>query len=171
MSALVIVNYSDQQLDNQLHLQVQLIAAEAVLSHLSGRAPLRIKTANCQQVSYAIAPDLQALQNNRGLLEDIVMSASAAGVLARNFGLKVVTSQNGRQPFAILEAGLSNPEEQAVAGEYLRVLEARTAASIRKNWAEIQVVATGLLEHQQLNAQEISYRVQCAQGIRGSLLN
>ena len=47
----------------------------------------------------------------------------------------------------------------------------RPSALVRQSWAEIQVVAAGLLEHAELDAEAVKYRIVCAQGIRGSLLN
>ena len=151
--------------------QVQLLAAEAVLAHLSGRASLRVEKVKNHKVLYALEPDLHALQSNRGLLEDVVMTALAQQEAAKLLDVATVQTDSGRDAAALLCAGLTEPDEQAVSADYLRVLRARTRATLRCSWAEIQVVAAGLLEHGELDADALKYRVQCAQGIRGTLLN
>lgn len=155
-------------LDVQTH--AQLLAAEAVLAHLSGRAPLRIERVTHQGVRYTIAPDQQAMQSNRGLLEDVVMTALAGQEATRLLNTPF-EQPSSRHPETLMTAALTDPEEQAVIVEYLHVLRARTRAKLRQSWAEIQVVAAGLLEHAELDAEAVKYRIQCAQGIRGSLLN
>ncbi|MFC3862107.1 hypothetical protein ACFOPQ_15170 [Deinococcus antarcticus] len=155
----------------EVQTRAQLLAAEAVLAHLSGRAPLRIERVTRQGVQYMLAPDPQAMQSNRGLLEDVVMTALAQQEAATLLNVPTVQTDSGRDAAALLRAGLTEPDEQAVSAEYLRVLRARTRAALRRSWAEIQVVAAGLLEHGELDAEALRYRVQCAQGIRGTLLN
>lgn len=154
-----------------MQTRAQLLAAESVLAHLSGRAPLRIERVTLQDVQYAIAPDPQAMQSNRGLLEDVVMTALAQQEVATLLKVPTVQTDSGRDAAALLRAGLTEPDEQAVSAEYLRVLRARARAALRRSWAEIQVVAAGLLEHGELDAEALRYRVQCAQGIRGTLMN
>ncbi|GAA5504033.1 hypothetical protein Dxin01_03801 [Deinococcus xinjiangensis] len=156
-------------LDVQTH--AQLVAAEAVLAHLTGRAPLRLERVTCQGVRYAIEPDPQAMQSNRGLLEDVVMTALAGQETARLLNVPCPDPPSSRPPETLMTAALTEPEEQAVMAEYLHVLRARTRALVRQSWAEIQVVAAGLLEHAELDAEAVKYRIVCAQGIRGSLLN
>ncbi|GAA5504400.1 hypothetical protein Dxin01_04170 [Deinococcus xinjiangensis] len=99
------------------------------------------------------------------------MTALAQQEAATLLNVPTVQTDSGRDAAALLRAGLTEPDEQAVSAEYLRVLRARTRAALRRSWAEIQVVAAGLLEHGELDAEALRYRVQCAQGIRGTLLN
>ncbi|GGO28816.1 hypothetical protein GCM10008949_21720 [Deinococcus humi] len=151
-----------------------LVAAEAVLAQLSGRAPLRIEAvsvANGPAVRYALSPDVEAMRANRGLLEDVVMAALAAPVAAELLGLSAPQPAECRNAHALLEAALTEPEEREVLDAYLAVLSARTRALVRRAWAEIGVVAAGLREHGTLDAQDVRHRMACAQGIRGTLLN
>lgn len=165
------------------HGSAALAAAETVLAHLSGRAPLRITSVSLADdpaagpaVRYALAPDLDALRANRGLLEDMVMAALAAPVAAEMLGLAPAHGAAsppaaGRDARSLLDAALTEPEEREALDAYLSVLTARTRAQVRRAWAEIGVVAAGLREHGTLDAQEVRHRVACAQGIRGTLLN
>ncbi|MDV6373452.1 hypothetical protein [Deinococcus arenicola] len=149
-----------------------LAAAEAVLAQLSGRAPLRIESvsvADGPAVRYALTPDVNAMRTNRGLMEDVVMAALAAPVTAAMLELPHLAGT--RDPRALLEAALTEPEEREILDAYLAVLMARTRVSLRRAWAEIGVVAAGLQEHGTLDAQAVQYRMACAQGIRGTLLN
>ncbi|GGL99335.1 hypothetical protein [Deinococcus aerophilus] len=155
-----------------LHDAATLAAAEAVLAQLSGRAPLRIESvslADGPAVRYALAPDLQAMRANRGLMEDVVMTALAAPMAAGMLGLPPVAP--GRDARALLDAALTEPEEREAVDAYLTVLSARTRTSLRRAWAEIGVVAAGLREHGVLDLQDVQHRMACAQGIRGTLLN
>ncbi|OLV18443.1 hypothetical protein [Deinococcus marmoris] len=155
-----------------LHGTATLAAAEAVLAQLSGRAPLRIDSVSVTDgplVRYALAPDIEAMRANRGLMEDVVMAALAAPVAAGMLDLPQVAG--GRDAHALLDAALTEPEEREVLDAYLLVLTARTRAQLRRAWAEIGVVAAGLREHGTLDAQDVQHRMACAQGIRGTLLN
>ncbi|MFC5846791.1 hypothetical protein [Deinococcus petrolearius] len=149
----------------------QLLAAEAVLACLGARAPLRLEAVSLPDaaVHYALEPDLCALQNNRGLLDAVVMTALATGAAAEMLG--AAAPAPGRDPRALLEAALTEPEELATLDAYLQVLTGRARAALRRSWAEVQVVAAGLREYGVLDAQAVHHRVACAQGIRGTLLN
>ncbi|KQR23006.1 hypothetical protein [Deinococcus sp. Leaf326] len=149
----------------------QLLAAEAVLACLGARAPLRLETVSLTDaaVHYALEPDLRALQNNRGLLDAVVMTALAQGAAAEILGVRPPIS--GRDPRALLQAALTEPEELATLDAYLQVLVGRARAALRRAWAEVQVVAAGLCEYGVLDVQAVHHRVACAQGIRGTLLN
>lgn len=109
--------------------RAQLLAAEAVMAYLTGRAPLRVQQVTHQEVQYALAPDLHALQSNRGLLEDVVMTALAQQEAATILNVPSVQDASGRDAAAWLRAGLTEPDEQAVTAEYLRVLQARTSTA------------------------------------------
>ncbi|MEF2277854.1 hypothetical protein V3W47_06045 [Deinococcus sp. YIM 134068] len=153
-----------------------LLAAEAVLAHLHPRAPLRLAAVTLGEtpgVTYALAPDPQALALNRGLREEVALVALARAAMARllNFvdGAEVGTPE--RDARALLASTLRDPEELEVLDAQLAVLEARARALLRRSWAEVEVVAVGLREHGTLDAQAVAHRVACAQGIRGSLLN
>lgn len=151
----------------------QLLAAEAVLACLGARAPLRLEGVSLTDaaVHYALAPDLRAMQSNRGLLDAVVMTALATGAAAGILGVRAPAPAPGRDPRAILEAALTEPEELATLDAYLQVLTGRARAALRRSWAEVQVVAAGLREYGALDAQAVRHRVACAQGIRGTLLN
>lgn len=138
------------------------VAAEVVLAMLSGRAPLRVVSADVSGVQYALEPEEAALQSNRALLEDVVMSLLAG----------TVVSGGAPNPVAErwLRRGLTQPEEQAVAAAYLEVLQARAAALIRRYWAEISVVAAGLREGN-MSGEAVRWRMSCAASIRGRLIN
>lgn len=149
----------------------QLLAAEAVLACLTGRAPLRLETVRLGVggVTYAATPDPRAMRSNRGLLDEVVMTALAPGVAAELLGVAAPTP--GRDPRALLADALTEPEELATLDAYLLVLKGRARAALRRAWAEVQVVAAGLREYGVLDAQAVGHRVACAQGIRGTLLN
>ena len=149
----------------------QLLAAEAVLACLGARAPLRLEGVSLTDaaVHYAMDPDLRAMQNNRGLLDAVVMTALAPGAAAEILGVRAPAP--GRDPRALLEAALTEPEELATLDANLLVLTGRARAALRRAWAEVQVVAAGLREYGALDAQAVRHRVACAQGIRGTLLN
>lgn len=155
-----------------LHSIATLAAAEAVLAQMSGRAPLRIDRVSVTdgpEVRYALTPDVEAMRANRGLLEDVVMTALAAPVVAGMLELPQIAGT--RDARALLDAALTEPEDREVIDAYLSVLTARTRVSLRRAWAEIGVVAAGLREHGTLDAQDVRHRMACAQGIRGTLLN
>lgn len=159
-----------------LHTASLLLAAEAVLAALHPRAPLRLAgVAPGAGVTYHLAPDPQALAAHRGLREDVVLVALARPAMARLLalpqeGLEDV-SEAARDPRTLLASALTDPEELEVLDAQLTVLEARARALLRRSWAEVEVVAAGLREYGQLDAQSVAYRIACAQGIRGSLLN
>ncbi|MFC4637063.1 hypothetical protein [Deinococcus hohokamensis] len=154
-----------------LHTVSLLRAAEAVLAAQRPRAPLRLARVSLDGVTFGAAPDPQALALNRGLLEDVVTVALAGEAAAWILGLPPQGSLSARDGAALLAAGLSEPEEQQVAGAYLQVLGARARAALRQAWAEVEVVAAGLREHRELDAREVAHRIACAQSIRSSLLN
>ncbi|WP_216317923.1 hypothetical protein [Deinococcus aestuarii] len=152
-----------------------LLAAEAVLAHLHPRAPLRMSGVSLKAgggVTYALAPDPQALVLNRGLREEVALVALAREAMTRLLGLSA--GEGGpteRDARALLAAALRDPEELEVLDAQVRVLEARARALLRRSWAEVEVVAAGLREHGALDAQAVAHRVACAQAIRGTLLN
>jgi hypothetical protein len=164
------------QLSGDLQTSSLLLAAEAVLAHLHPRAPLRLAQVSLEEtpgVTYALAPDPQALTLNRGLREEVVLVALARGAMARLLG---TGEEDGRatpdrDARALLASSLRDPEELEVLDAQLTVLEARARALLRRSWAEVEVVAAGLREHGTLDAQAVAHRVACAQGIRGTLLN
>lgn len=145
-----------------------LVAAEVVMAHLTGRAPLRLERVTCEGIEYAIRPDPQVLRQHRALLEDVVMTALAQAEAARFLGAREVDVTKAWQ---LLREVVCDPDEREALSEYLCVLRARTRAVLRRSWAEVQVVAAGLLEYGELSAEGVSYRVRCAQSIRGRLSN
>jgi len=156
------------------HTSSLLLAAEAVLAHLHPRAPLRLAGVSPQTgVTYHLAPDPQALAANRGLREDVVLVALARAAMARLLRLPALEDAAGfgRDPCELLASALTDPEELEVLDAQLAVLEARARALLRRSWAEVEVVAVGLREYGQLDAQAVAHRIACAQGIRGTLLN
>lgn len=155
-----------------------LLAAEAVLAHLHPRAPLRLRRVALGEtpgVTYALAPDPQALALNRALREEVALVGLARPAMARLLGLVGEEGETGgdvcRDPRALLAATLSDPEELEVLDAQLTVLEARARALLRRSWAEVEVVAAGLREYGELDGQSVAHRIACAQGIRGTLLN
>lgn len=155
-----------------LHATSLLRAAEAVLATQRPRAPLRLVSLSLEGgVTFGTAPDPLALALNRGLLEDVVLVALAQEAAAQILGLAPQPGRSGRDADALLAAGLTDPDERQVISAYRQVLGARARAALRLAWAEVEVVAAGLREHRQLDAQEVAHRVACAQSIRSSLLN
>lgn len=154
-----------------MHVQEQVVAAEAVLATLTARAPLRLVQVSIQGVRYALSPDLDVLRRNRSLLEDVVMTALARHAAASMLGVPVVPGTPERDALDLLQSALVEPEEQSTIPDYVRVLEARARALLRRSWSEVQVVAAGLREHGALDAEAVKHRIRCAQGIRGTLLN
>ncbi|WP_019585815.1 hypothetical protein [Deinococcus apachensis] len=151
-----------------------LLAAEAVLAHLYPRAPLRLDQVSLGEtpgVTYALAPDPQALALNRGLREEVALVALAGEAMARLLGIEGRGKVLGRDARVLLASALRDPEELEVLDAQLAVLEARARALLRRSWAEVEVVAAGLHEHGTLDAQAVAHRIACAQGIRGTLLN
>ncbi|EYB66692.1 hypothetical protein DEIPH_ctg079orf0088 [Deinococcus phoenicis] len=151
-----------------------LRAAEAVLACLHPRAPLRLAQVSldgASGVSYALAPDPEALALNRGLREEVVLVALAQTAVARLLELPAPPLAQDRDPRSLLAAALRDPEELGVLDAQLAVLEARARATLRRSWAEVEVVAAGLRDHGTLDAQAVAHRIACAQGIRGTLLN
>lgn len=155
--------------------QATLLAAEAVIATLCGRAPLRIEQVSLAQgsISYALELDRWALRHNRALLEDVVMTFLAPQAALRLLELSGDLLPPATRPTVrgLLLSSLSEPEEQAVVEAYLCVLEARVAATLRLLWTEIQVVAAGLREAGVLDGEDVRHRIACAQGIRATLLN
>ncbi|MFC4425713.1 hypothetical protein [Deinococcus navajonensis] len=155
-----------------LHAVSLLRAAEAVLAMQRPRAPLKLVEVSLREgITFGTTPDPQALALNRGLLEDVVLVALAKEAAAEICGLTLPPSVPDREADALLARGLTDPEEQQVAAAYRQVLKARARAALRHAWAEVEVVAAGLREHHELNAQEVAHRIACAQSIRSSLLN
>lgn len=149
-----------------------LLAAEVVLAHLHPRAPLRLAQVALEGgVTFAAQPHPQALAMNRGLLEDVVLVALAGVAAARILGVPSPEGEGRRDARALLASALTQPEEIEVQDAYLTVLEARARATLRRHWAEVEVVAAGLREHGTLDAQAAAHRIACAQGIRRTLLN
>jgi hypothetical protein len=151
-----------------------LLAAEAVLAHLHPRAPLRLAAVALGEtpgVTYALAPDPQALALHRGLREEVALVALARRAMARLLGLTGEVGAPERDARSLLASAVQDPEEREVLDAQLTVLEARARALLRRSWAEVEVVAAGLREHGTLDAQAVAHRVACAQGIRGTLLN
>ncbi|ABF45168.1 hypothetical protein Dgeo_0866 [Deinococcus geothermalis DSM 11300] len=160
------------QIAPDLYLRSVLIAAEAVLAHLHPRAPLRfVCVALDGGVTFAAQPHPQALAMNRGLLEDVVLVALGRVAAARLLAVVPPPNEGGRDARALLASALTQPEEAEVQEAYLAVLEARARATLRRHWAEVEVVAAGLREHGTLDAQATAHRISCAQGIRRTLLN
>ena len=151
----------------------QQLAAEAVLATLCGRAPARVQQVSLVDgIRYGLAPDPAALALNRGLMEDLVMVGLAGTVALELAGYEWPDLALAEAAaLELLRRSLSNPGEQAVAAAYLQVLRARTAATLRRSWTEVQVVAAGLLEHGELGAEELGHRISCAQHLRGKTLN
>lgn len=151
-----------------------MLAAEAVLSLQLARAPLRVTRIQLNpqpEIQFALQPDRHVICRNRGLMEDVVTAALAPVVVASMLGVRQMQSWSGRSAREILHIALVEPEEKAALEAYFEVLKARTAVLLRRHWAEVQVVAAGLREHDILDASALRHRVQCAQGIRGSLMN
>lgn len=147
---------------------VTALAAQAVISTLLGRAPTRLNRVSLRSgVEYALAPYPVALQLNRGLLEDVVVAQLAGDAARHILGVHI----QGQQGTALLEQSLMHPEEREVLAAYEQVLFARARALVRQHWAEIQVVAAGLTECGDLSGEAVKWRMNCAQGIRGQLLN
>lgn len=174
------------QAGNNDSQQAVLLAAETVLATLLGRAPNRVVYVSLAAgIQYAVSPDYAALQVNRGLLEDVVMVQLAThaarlllGGMGQQGGIQQSTFlQENIQLNGATKAGetlvrsLTQPEERAVVNAYLQVLLARATALLRSHWAEVQVVAAGLSEVGELNGEAVRWRMDCAQGIRGKLLN
>lgn len=70
----------------------------------------------CQEVQYALSADLSAMQSNRGLLEDVVMTALARQEAAALLGVAGPNSPEvrpgpDRDPCTLLSAALTEPEE------------------------------------------------------------
>lgn len=155
--------------------QAVLLAAEAVLASLCGRASRRISQVSLpdNQVLYALPTDSWAMRHNRPLLEDVLMTLLASQAAAKILELPDNTVTASTMPLArgTLLGSLTEPEEVAVAEAYLQVLEARTRAALRRYWTEVQVVAAGLREHGILDAEDVRHRIHCAQSIRSTLLN
>jgi hypothetical protein len=153
------------------HTRSLLLAAEAVLAHLHPRAPLRLAQVSFEGVTYASAPDADALRLNRALAEEVVLVASAQAAAGALLGLSAVRVGVTRDAGEVLALALTEPEEQEVLPAYLSVLEARARLLLRRSWAEVEVVAAGLRELGQLDARDVAHRISCAQSIRGTLLN
>lgn len=155
-----------------MHTRSLLLAAEAVLAHLHPRAPLRLAQVTLDGgVSYATAPDADALRLNRALAEEVVLVALAQAAAGTLLGLAAGHAGSQRDAGELLALALTEPEEQTVLPAYLSVLEARARVLLRRSWAEVEVVAAGLRELGQLDARDVAYRIACAQSIRGTLLN
>jgi hypothetical protein len=154
------------------HTRSLLVAAEAVLAHLHPRAPLRLAQVTLDGgVSYAAAPDTDALRLNRALAEEVVLVASAQAAAAALLGCVATPVGVQRDAGELLALALTDPEEQGVLPAYLSILEARARMLLRRSWAEVEVVAAGLRELGQLDARDVAHRISCAQSIRGTLLN
>ncbi|PTA67473.1 hypothetical protein [Deinococcus arcticus] len=151
------------------HARSLQLAAEAYLAHSHPRAPLRLERLSLHGVVYRSAPDPAALRLNRALAEDVVLVALAAGEAAALSGSAPLAE--GRDARMLLACALSDPDEHSTLDAYLSVLRGRARARLRRAWSEVEVLAAGLREHGELDADQVAHRVACAQGIRVSLLN
>lgn len=146
------------------------LAAEAVLAHLCGRTPARFSRVRLgEAIAYTSPPDPRALVLHRPLLEDLVGVRLAGCALREMLGGEDPGAQQAALEF--LSGGLAEPEEREVAHAHLCVLMARTKAALRRHWPAVQVVAAGLREQGELDAESVRFRIRCAGNISAQLYN